>query len=191
MCSSDLNIKGLGEKKAEGILRKRAAGLPLAPGEAKLLAAKATPYDNVNECRDMWAHIFKDPIAHNVMSPLTELENISERSDGTYCFIAKTKERNLRDANELSEIQKRGGKKLEGPTKFLNLTFEDDTSQILAKIDRYKFEAIGRIMIEQHRAGDYYIVRGGIRAGWRKIYIQRIRYLGRRKLNGKGTGIEL
>ena len=58
---------------------------------------------------------------------------------------------------------------------FLNLTFEDDTDMIIATIDRFKYLRFGKLILEQSKIGDYFLIKGDIRNNWRKIFITNIR----------------
>jgi len=88
-----------------------------------------------------------------------------------------------KDENETVNIMKReaAGRKgvLSGPTAALNLFFEDDSDEIFAKIDRWKFENIGRDVVERGRAGkSLYAVKGTVPKFFRMISITAIKYLG-------------
>jgi DNA polymerase III alpha subunit len=171
------NIKGVGVKMAAAILRRRREGMPLLPGQAKLLRDPTTPFDDVFETRTKFADYFANPKAHNIESGnLTELREIVE--PGEYVFIAKLKEKKLRDVNEYQSVVKRGGRKIRRDTLFLNLVLEDDTGTIIARISRYTYNRLGKPIIEAGKIGDYYLWKGRLNDdGWRILQIDKWRKL--------------
>jgi DNA polymerase III alpha subunit len=172
-----LSVKGIGGKTADDIVQRRTAGLELTAGQKSKIANAATPFDVIFECEEKWGHIKRNPEKFNILSRLWELDEITEETSDEVCCIVKLREKNLRDHNELSGIQKRGGKRMAGQTFFLNMTFEDDTGAIPAGIDRHKYLEWGVPIVEDGRIGDWYIIKGKVRAGFRKIYIERWRKL--------------
>jgi DNA-directed DNA polymerase III PolC len=166
-------IKGVGPKLAESILRKRRAGTPFTKREQTLLETGTTPWDRVFECAERWAHIFSDPAKFGINSRLCTIAEITSESEGTFVFIAKVTEKNLRDHNELQNLAKRGGRVMSGQTLFLHLTLEDDTGSISGGINRYLYTQYGLPIVEQGKIGDWYIFKGENRAGFRHIHIAR------------------
>jgi DNA-directed DNA polymerase III PolC len=169
-----IGIKGIAEKTANDILKKRAEGKPLTKRQNELLEHGVTPYDSIFECEDRWGHIIKDPSKYNIVTPLTKLEEITHESIGEFCFIAKITEKNLRDRNELLNLEKHGGVRVEdGKNLFLSLTVEDDTSQMICGVNRFDYPKIGVQILENGKMGDWYIFKGFSQQGFRKINIKR------------------
>ena len=171
------NIKGIGAVSARNILRRRREGLPLQPGQAKLLANAVTPFDNIFETRKKFADYFAHPEKHGIESArLTEIKDIGD--PGEYIFIAKIHEKKLRDLNEYSHLVKRGGRVIKASSLFLNLVLADDTGTIIGRIDRFSYKELGKPIIESGKIGDYYIWKGRIDgSGWRMMDISRWRKL--------------
>ena len=46
--------------------------------------------------------------------------------------------------------------------------FEDDTGPIISTIDRFKYPTLGKPIVEEGRIGDWYLVKGIIKQGFRK-----------------------
>lgn len=172
-----LNIKGVGEKMATDIISRRLVGQALTTGQKNKLANAQTPFDHVFECEERWGHIKKNPCAHGIASPLREVDSITKDDDGELCFIAKLMEKNLRDLNELSEIQKRDGRRMNGQSLFINMILEDDSGTILAKVDRHSYLKWGKPLIEDAKIGDWFVWKGTNRKGFRKINVKRWRKL--------------
>ena len=70
-------------------------------------------------------------------------------------------EMNVRDENTLVLVERRGGKKLSGPTNTLKLTLKDDTGTIHASVSRGDFARIGRMLLEKVVVGDTIIAAKG------------------------------
>jgi hypothetical protein len=172
-----IGIKGIGPKMAEDIIRRRKMGEPLTPRHEKLLDEGTTPYDDIFECERRWGHIKKDPQKHNIVSEIIDIANLEADTPGTYVFFGKLVEKNLRDMNETVNLAKRGGRIAKTNNLWLNLTFEDDTGPIIATIDRFKYPKLGKPIVEEGRDGDWFLVKGHIKKGFRKIYVDKLRNL--------------
>jgi hypothetical protein len=83
-----------------------------------------------------------------------------------------------RDANDLANVAKRG-RKLFGPTMYLNIWMRDDFDEIYCKIDRFDFERLAPPIIERGKAGKaIYALKGTVPPDFRMIKVERILYLG-------------
>lgn len=171
------NIKGIGAKKAEDIIRRRDDGRPLLPGQRKLLSEPRTPYDDIFEGDRRFGHIYRAPKANGVTSgPVTHIVDIGEPGD--YVFIAKLKEKNLRDMNEYGSVVKRNGRIIKRHPLFLNLILEDDTGSIIARISRYGYDKWGKALVEKAKLGEWFMWKGVLKDdGWRVVNIDRWRCL--------------
>lgn len=172
-----IGVKGIGEKTALDIDKRRAEGTELTGRQKKLLAGAITPWDMLFECRERFGHIIDNPAAHNITSPITEISTISNESDGAFLIIGKLIEKNLRDHNELINLQKRGGRKIYGQNLFLNVTMEDDTGTITCGINRHDYLRLGKPIVEEGKIGDWYLIRGRARKGFRRLNVDRWRKL--------------
>ena len=172
-----MGIKGIGPKMAEDIINRRELKQPLTPRQNNLLNTGETPYDDIFECERRFGHIKKDPESHNIKSKIIEIESLEADNPGTYVFFGKLKEKNLRDLNETVNLAKRGGRRAETHNLWLNMTFEDDTGPIISTIDRFKYPKMGKPIVEEGRIGDWYLIKGTLRKGFRKIYVDKWRKL--------------
>jgi hypothetical protein len=136
-----------------------------------------TPYSDLFPVETRFKDYFTNPKRYNIVSgDLYYVKDIQQ--NGQYIFIGRLVDRNLRDLNEYGNLVKRGGKIIEKDNLFLNLTLEDDTDSIICTIDRFKYKAIGKEIAESGKVGeDFYLVRGEIKNGWRKIYVDKIKRL--------------
>lgn len=170
-----INIKGIGDKKAATIKTKLVRGLPLAPGEKKLIEEAETPYNNLFEAEEKFKQYYDNPELANVKSTnISFIDDITE-DEGDYVFIGKIVELNLRDLNEYASVVKRKGRRINGNSEFINMMLEDDTSSIICTIDRFKYLRYGRPLVEQGAVGHWFLVKGKVRQGWRKIYVEKMR----------------
>lgn len=167
-------IKGIGDKLAADILNKRAKGFPLTPRQLKLVTEGTTKYDVIFPVQHYFGHVVNNPPAYNIQSRLRTISEFDNDMEGEVVFIAQVRERNMRDVNELMSVQKRGGEIIEdGMNHFLNFTAEDDTGKIICTINRYDFEKLGRPLLEKAKEEDFFIFKGKIRRGFRKIYVKK------------------
>lgn len=174
------NIKGIGGKMADDIVNRLEDGRDLTAAQVRKIEAPETPYDNIFECQSLWGHILANPGDYNIMSPILETNDIHEGA-GEVLFFAKIAEKNLRDVNEEHSVEKRGGKRLRNPTKFINLRLEDDTGLIMATINRHDYirktsmypNGFGHHLIEEAPIGTWIMWKGEVKADYRKVYIKR------------------
>jgi hypothetical protein len=92
--------------------------------------------------------------------------------------MGKIKEKDLRDLNDPNAVKKRDGKRINGQSLILHLTVEDDTANIRVTINRHNYKVWGVPIVEKAKIGDWYIFKGLMRKGFRKIDCRRWRRLG-------------
>ena len=73
--------------------------------------------------------------------------------------------------NETKFVLERGGLKVPND-RWLTMELEDDTDYIPATIGRFKYANFGMPMVK-NKLGEYYLFRGQIREGNRRIYIEK------------------
>lgn len=169
-------IKGMGPKKAEEVLRRRKHKMPLTPGLLKMLTNPVTPYDDLFPAESRFGDLYRNPRAHNILSgPVSLIRDIHD--PGEYVFIGRLLVKNLRDMNEYQSVVKRNGRLIKRNNLFLILTVEDDTGNISCRIDRYKFKALGKPIVENAKEGDWFLWKGAIRGEWRQVIITKWRRL--------------
>ncbi len=172
-----LNVKGIGEKMADDILKRRAAGVELTTRQKSLIENPVTPFDNIFEAREKWGELYDNPEKHNISEAPIEIANITEHEDGQYVFIGKLMSKNLRDLNETINLQKRGGKRLEKFTQSLNFDAADDTGKIRCTINRFDYPRLGKPIVEEGKIGDWFIFRGTVRKGFLQVTVKKWRKL--------------
>lgn len=168
-------IKGIGEKLAQDIVNKR-KGInknPLTKRQKELLETGVTPWDDVFACAGQWGHLKSHGPQYGITSAITDINTINEDQDGVYVVIGKIKQKKTRDANEAILVEKRGGKKVAGQSIFMNLVIEDDTGEILAGVSRQEYLTWGVPLVEDSKLGDWYLWKGKVQKGFRRINVTR------------------
>lgn len=168
-----IGIKGIGPKTAADIIMRRKEGKALTKRQDTVLKDAKTPYDMIFEGRERWGYLYDNPTANKINSKLSFIRDITNDTDGQVCFIAKLAGKNQRDHNETVNIHRRGGREMTGQTLYLNFTVEDDTDLIFCTIDRWKYLEYGKPIIEEGKIGDWYIFKGNVQKGWRKVHVKR------------------
>jgi DNA polymerase III alpha subunit len=170
-----INIEGIGEKKAKALVDKRKSGQKMTMTEVKKLYNGETPFDILYPARHWWGDLYENYAAYGLPKPPTDIKEIEE--PGQYYIVGRIKVKDVRDLNEYNEVMKRGGEVLESNSRFLRLVVEDDTGQILTKINRYKFDAMhGAQLAEELKIGkSWVLIKGQLKDfGWRVIEIDAI-----------------
>jgi DNA polymerase III alpha subunit len=151
------NVHGIGPKKADALLKKRALGAPLTVDGAQI---KFTDLFPIHTAYGDW---YKNPQAHGVRSG-TEIVEIADLEDGKEAvIICQMVEKEQCDENEDLRAKKRGGRKMQGQSLFADLKIVDDSisSPITLRIDRFKWHSCGeRIMSLAVEGKDCFLVRG-------------------------------
>lgn len=182
------SIKGVGEKVAQDIINRRKSGQEYTARQKNLLANGTTPYDQIFECFDKFGHIKANPSEYKINTQIVDIEQIDTEFEGEVVIFGRLKEKNLRDHNETILVQKRNGRKMAGQTLFLNMTVEDDTGTIQITVDRHKYPRIGSPIVEEGKMGDWYLWKGRVQKGFRRLYVERWRSLeGEEKTGAKGS----
>lgn len=176
------NIKGIGPKMVANILAARSRGEPLTDRARKLLADATTPIDSLWPIRDRFAQILPDPKERNIHTPpifLNELEIKPEKYQAVVlCTFSRI---NVRDENEVINVARRGYEYTDGMTTSLNLQMTDDTDTVFGKINRYKYEQLGKAIVARGRPGKaLYAVKGTVTPDltMRMMFIEQVKYIG-------------
>ena len=133
-------------------------------------------YKDVFECHTKFGDYYDNPQKYNIKtSTVVEIKEIQDIDE--YVFIGKMTDRNVKDLNEYQNLLRRQGRKIDGNNLFMNLSFEDDSDMIVATIDRFKFLRFNKLLIDDSKIGDWFLIKGEIKSNWRKVHINNIRKL--------------
>lgn len=174
------SIKGIGPVGAKAIVKARQEGRELPARFEKMFDNPITPWDDLYPITNKFRDVIENPADHNIISPITDIGDITAnmRDYQKVCVLATIKDINLRDHNETGNIVKRGYV-MQGQTLFLNMILQDDTSSIIGQIRRQIYERHGKPIVERGEVGNaVYLLKGTVRHGFRKIHIDRVRFMG-------------
>lgn len=170
-------IKGIGPSAVKEIMRCREKGIPLRPAMQKRLTNSVTSLDSIYPVADCVKKM--DLASLKITSTPKKVSEVQCGIRGEVMILAVARRIAPVDENEDVKIMRRGGRRLDGPTKALNLFFQDDTDEIFCKVNREDFEKLGKPIIERGKPGKaIYAVKGTVPKGFRMISINNIRYLG-------------
>lgn len=177
-----MNLVGFGPAKAVAAVEARRLGTT----DDKLrqrIAEAHVKFSELYPISRTYASWYADPVAHGcrVGSVIYTADKLPEGGD--VLFIGKIAKKELRDENETVRVARREGRKLSGQTLFADFFLKDDTGiPIICRIDRWKFEPLGRIAMERLVAEqDVLLVRGKKIPNFGMIKVERVRVLNRQE----------
>lgn len=174
-------VRGMGPKLVQGALSARSRGEGLPPRAEKLLETPKTDIDTIWPVRDSFATLMPDPRERNIWTkPLLISEIVCDGTfqDDLLCFVVMKKIA-PRDENEVVNVAKRGGKRLDGPSIKLNLRVADDTEEMLAMVGRYDYETIGKPIVDRGGVGkSLYAIKGKVMPDFKMFIIKQAKYIG-------------
>ena len=181
------NIKGIGPKSVQTILGARARGERLPPGLRSKLQKGKTPLDELYPVSAAIREMYPDGLGErNILTdpvPMSKIANPKWRlPKGDVLVVGVVININRRDMNEAVNIAKRGFEIDDGTnTQYLNMWVKDDTGKCFVKVTRYKFDRLGKPIIDRGRAGKaLYAFKGRFWAPgtFRMLMVNQVRYLG-------------
>jgi DNA polymerase III alpha subunit len=179
-----INIKGIGQKKAEKMVQKRAEGKDFSVAEKKALFNAETPFDNIFEFKTNFAEFYENWELFMKQKPMY-IKDIDDKAQEVR-FLAKTVSINLRDINEPILVKKRDGEIIkDNIPKFLDLKLADDTDIINCRINREIYPKFGNDIINRDKIGDHYLVQGKSLGGFRYVIIQNIKKITEQQIKEK------
>jgi len=179
-------VIGMGPKMQKTIIDARYRGEPIPDRAAKLLLEAKTNIDSLTPIADAIKKINLEE--RNIFSQPTKLKNIVEGyvegymdGQGEFLVICRVEKVTKKNENSKEAIEKRQGKRVDGPAESLMLVIKDDDAQTYAKIGRENFALVGGQLLEVVKPGkSLYAIKGKIwkREDFRMILVRMIRHLG-------------
>ena len=171
-----LGIKGIGPAKAEELIQARANG-GFTDKQRETLENAELTFCDLFPAHTLFGDYYTDSEAKGIRGQVLEIGSIPEQ--GNVVVIGLLMEKDQRDENETIRLARRKGKKLKGPSVFLDLVLRDDSSKsITLRIDRFDFERIGRPILEfAVEERDWFLVRGFKIGGYNMIKVEKIKCL--------------
>jgi DNA-directed DNA polymerase III PolC len=172
------SIKGIGPASMREILDARKNGEPLRASLAKKLANCKTEIDTLYPIRDRIKQLHPDLSAIKIVTKQTDVIDVRDGEEKEVMILGVATKIAPVDENENIRVMRRG-KEVSGPSASLNLFFADDTDEVFCKVNRFKFESIGRAIVDRGRPGkSLYAIKGRTVRTFRMIDVQQVRYLG-------------
>jgi hypothetical protein len=178
-----MNLVGFGPAKAVAAVEARRLGRTDDKLRARIAAA-AVKFSDLYPIGRTYAALYADPVAHGCRAGSVVCTADRLPDQGDVLFIGKIAKKELRDENETVRVARRDGRRLTGQTLFTDLFLKDDTGiPIICRIDRFKYEPLGRVAMERLLAEeDVLLVRGRKIPGFGMIKVERIKVLNRQEL---------
>ena len=170
------NLIGYGPAKSVGAVQLRENG---KLNREKVLTHQVK-FSDLYPLQTKYAEAYADPesIGCREGSVILTADKLVDGEEALYLCQIIHKE--LRDENETVRVARRDGKKLSGQTLFADIMAKDDSGiPITIRIDRFKFEHIGRRALEQLRDNDVILVRGKKIPNFNMIKVDKIKCLSR------------
>lgn len=177
------SIKGIGPATVLEILDARKSGKPIRETLRKRLEQATTGLDTLYPVSDRVKKLYPDLTSINIVSQPTPIAKVQCGINGEVMIIGVVKKIAPKDENEAVNVAKReaAGRrgKYSGPALGLNLFIQDDTDEIFAKIDRYRYQQLGIPIVDRGRAGkSLWALKGSCPSGFRMLSVTAVKYLG-------------
>lgn len=183
-----LNLVGFGPAKAVAAVEARRLGTTDDKLRARIAEAHVK-FSDLYPISRTYAGWYEDPVGHGcrVGSKIYTADKLPDGGD--VLFIGKIAKKELRDENETVRVARRDGRKLTGQTLFADFFLKDDTGiPIICRIDRFKYEPLGRIAMERLVAEqDVLLVRGRKIPNFAMIKVERVKVLNRQEALSEST----
>lgn len=179
------SIHGIGVKTAERMIVAREKGgkkwmESLTDAQRARIEKGETRWVSLSYFSEKYGDLYKDPdgwrskgIPHGIKPPVFRIKDIPDEK-GNFAFVGRILSRNVVDDDSPERVAKRDGKKRGKDHLFINMTLEDDTGEIGATINRFKYDKF-RWIADEQMAGRDFLFRGNvIEAGRRWLFIDNI-----------------
>lgn len=155
------NIVGVGPAKARSYISARDGG-GLTAKQLQNLEKAVVKFSELYPIRTKWADLHRNPSAHGCRpgSRVSEIANMPDSGD--ILIIGRVVKKQQQDENDSRRTAKRNGKKYTGQTLIADLHCSDDSGgPVTVRIDRFKYEPLGRVALGNLIVGqDVIMVRG-------------------------------
>jgi len=169
-----LGLKGIGPAKAKELIARRGAW---TPKQQELIAKAERLYGNIFPAQALWGKFYDNPSLLGVRSGDTIARIATLKEPGEYLIIGQMKSKDTRDLNEYNLVVKRGGKRIERDTTWLQMWMEDDTGRVFSQVNRWDYERLGREIAEKGVIGEWYLLRGEFDPAWNRLTIKKLKIL--------------
>jgi DNA-directed DNA polymerase III PolC len=173
-----LNLVGFGEAKAVEAVEHRRLGTMTDKLRKKIEKAEVR-YELLYPLKTKYVDLYSNPENHGCRRGSRVLTVEEFPDEGEVLFVATLQSKERRDENEAVRLARRNGKRRTGQTLFADLWVLDDCGlPILARIERWDYEPLGRIAVERLEAEkDVLLIRGERIKGYPMVKIKKLRCL--------------
>ncbi len=174
-------IKGVGPAKMQEIIDARRVGAkPLRASLRKQLENARTSIDSLFPIRDAIRKLHPDLAAINIVSDPTDINDCEPGLRGEVLVMGVVNRIAVKDENSDEAVAKRGYRLGDAVNRSLNIFLQDDSGEILSKIDRRQWNALGaEEWLATLKPGKSLIaIKGTVPPTFKMISISRIRALG-------------
>lgn len=176
------NLIGIGPVKAQYYVQKREAE-GLEEKDYDKLEKHHVKHQDLRPAHTNWGQIYDDPAAYNIHGQVKEFDDLKDRDNAV--VVCRLVKKTRRDRNEAVLIQKRGGKREEGQTLFLDLAVVDDSisKPITARVNQRMWNSVGERLADEAVDGqDWFLLRGDWLANFSMMLVKKIKCLNRPEL---------
>lgn len=173
-------VKGIGPAKIQEILDARRRNTPLRAALQKQLGNATTSIDSLFPIRDAIRKLHPDLTAINIVSEPLDINDVEPGYRGEVLVMGVVNRVATKDENNDEAVQKRGYRLGPMVDKSLNIFLADDSGEVLAKIDRRQWQALGaEEWLATLKPGKSLVaIKGTIPPSFKMISVSRIRALG-------------
>lgn len=175
-----MNLKGVGPSKARKAVADRDSGRMTPAARAKLLALPVE-FAELFPLRKAHAALYADPEAFGCAAGSRIITANEFPAAGEVLWLCKVVRKQMRDENEVRRIATRNGRVMQGATLFADLFCVDDCGEpYTLRVDRFDYEPLGRVALENLLAGeDVLLVRGKRILNFPMIKVARMKCINR------------
>lgn len=170
-----MNLDGVGAITAANIVAERQNGGIKKATMAKLAKANIK-FKDLSPLHTNYHWLYADPCAHGCRegSEIVDLDKLPE--SGECLVLVQVERKEKRDENESMRVAKRGGKRFEGRTEFLDIFVTDDSGEpFTMRIDRFRYPSIGELASERIEKGDVLLIRGKRIPNFAMVKVERMK----------------
>lgn len=173
-----VSLKGIGESKAAKLIAARDAG-QLTQKQREGIAKCENLFADIFPLHTKYSRLYDDPHGNGIAG---QVWNIADLTEGIphgeeRVFIGELIHKNARNANEETNVKKRGGKTETGPLDFVDVRLRDDTDMIGGRVSRWDFQKHGKELLEKIPIGAHLMIRAKFFNGIRYAFISKWRRL--------------
>lgn len=181
------NLSGIGAITAAKYIDLRDRGGLDEKTRAKILS-HTVKFADLRPAHTLWGALYSDPLAHDIAGKVEEFATLPDQSEerrATCVVIGLVKKRVRRDRNESILIARRGGKRHEGQSLFLDVYVVDDSvsKPVIARVSEHDWDAVGsKIADRAVDDQDWLLLRGRWLKEFNMLLVKKVKCLNRPEL---------